>query len=325
MKNHTRKNHTRREFLINGTKATAGVGFTMATASAGLTIAAAGSGLLTGCSAAPRPLDGIRIGVIDINDNYGGLARTAQIEAIEKAARIGFEGVEVTFGGPDEEGMLLLARPQRQQRYLEEFDRHGIVAAGTHIFALHQHLLKDPNDPVARNLVEQAIPATAALGTKVILLPFFGPGALETQRERDYVADLTGELGQEADRYGVILGLENSLSAEANLGILERAGSPAVKVYYDVGNSQYFGHDIYREIRLLGSENICQFHLKDNPHYMGEGEIDFPEVMRAIDDIGYRGWVIIETLSPSGDRADDLRRNLEYLRGVIDGIREERS
>ena len=46
------------------------------------------------------------------------------------------------------------------------------------------------------------------------------------------------------------------------MDILNRVGSPAVKVYYDVANSHKQGYDIYKEIRMLG-KNICEFHAKD--------------------------------------------------------------
>lgn len=116
-----------------------------------------------------------------------------------KAAGIGFEGVEVTFGGVGEDGRLRLAAEARQNRYMEEFEKHGIQASGTHLFILHDNLLKDPEDPLARKWVEQAIPATRNLETEVILLPFFGDGALETTDEMNYVADLMSELGVEAE------------------------------------------------------------------------------------------------------------------------------
>ena len=44
--------------------------------------------------------------------------------------------------------------------------------------------------------------------------------------------------------------------------LLEQIGSPAVKVYYDVGNSTDKGRDVAREIRLL-RDLICEFHFKD--------------------------------------------------------------
>ena len=69
-------------------------------------------------------------------------------------------------------------------------------------------------------------------------------------------------LAVRAEKAGVILGLENYMSAEANLSIIDKVGSPAVQVYYDVGNSTDKGYDILKEIRLLG-KRICEFHAKD--------------------------------------------------------------
>ena len=53
----------------------------------------------------------------------------------------------------------------------------------------------------------------------------------------DYVGDALKELAPEAVKAGVLLGLENTISAEDNVRIMERSGSPAVQAYYDVGNS----------------------------------------------------------------------------------------
>ncbi len=282
-------------------------------------MATAGLSLLPGCRS-HTPLQGVHIGVIDLNTDIGGLGKTAQVEAVSKASEIGFEGLEVTFGGPDDDGMLLLAYEDRQQQYLEAFQEYGIRAAGTHMWVLHTNVLKDPNDPLGRHWVEMAIPVTRNLNTEVILLPFFWDGELKTRDEMNYVGDLLSELGTEAENHGVILGIENTLSAEDNMRILERADSPAVQVYYDVGNSFNYGYDIYNEIRWLGSEHICQFHLKDNPHYLGEGEIDIREVLKAIDEIGFSGWVNLETVAPSGDIRSDMKRNLEYTQNVIDTL-----
>jgi L-ribulose-5-phosphate 3-epimerase len=294
------RHQTRREFLIAGAAAAGGLSW------------------LAGCDAGrsaetPAPgLSGFRVGVTDWN-----LRRSAELDAVEMAARIGFDGVEVTFGNPGEEGRLPLDDPDRQAEYLEAFRRHGIQAAGTHLGILHTNRLKDRTDPLGRKWVADAIPVTRALETRVILVPFFGAGALETPQEMDYVADIMRELAPEAQNHGVILGLENTLSAEDNMRILERADSPAVQVYYDVGNSHGNRYDIYNEIRWLGREHICQFHLKDNPHYLGEGAIDFLEVMRAIEEIGFEGFGNLETSAPSDDVEADMRRNLAFVRERI--------
>jgi sugar phosphate isomerase/epimerase len=59
-------------------------------------------------------------------------------------------------------------------------------------------------------------------------------------------------------------------------------------------------------------------HLKDKG-YLGEGKVNMPEVIKAMVEIGYRGWANLETSSPSGKMEDDVRRNLAYLRGLMKG------
>jgi sugar phosphate isomerase/epimerase len=90
-----------------------------------------------------------------------------------------------------------------------------------------------------------------------------------------------------------------------------------VKVYYDVGNSTYNGFDILKEIRWLGKDRICEFHLKDNPKYMGEGPINFPAVIDAIAEIGFKGWAQLETESPTGSVEADMGRNLRFIRDLV--------
>jgi sugar phosphate isomerase/epimerase len=151
----------------------------------------------------------------------------------------------------------------------------------------------------------------------VVLLPFFGRGALRTHEEMDYVADFLREIGPEAGKTGITLGLEDTISAEDNARILDRAKSQAVKIYYDVGNSTYNGFDILKEIRWLGKDRICEFHLKDNPKYMGEGLINFPAVIDAIAEIGFKGWAQLETESPTGSVEADMGRNLRFIRDLV--------
>jgi sugar phosphate isomerase/epimerase len=73
-----------------------------------------------------------------------------------------------------------------------------------------------------------------------------------------------------------------------------------VKVYYDVANAERMGYDVYREIRELGRDLVCEVHAKENGQLLGRGRIDFARVRDALDDIGYRGWVQIEGAVPQG-------------------------
>ena len=106
------------------------------------------------------------------------------------------------------------------------------------------------------------------------------------------------------------------LSAEEHLAIIERVGSLAIKVYYDVGNSDKAGYDIYQEIRQLGG-HICQFHAKDFDNLYGKGTIAFEEVRKAMDDIGYRGWLVMEGKQMPLGVEESCRYDCEYLRKVF--------
>jgi len=111
--------------------------------------------------------------------------------------------------------------------------------------------------------------------------------------------------------------LENTLSAEDNVRIMDMVKSDVLKVYYDVGNSTNGKHDVLKEIPWLGKNRICQFHLKDNPHYLGEGAIDFKAVLREIKEIGFDGFANLETDSPSKQVEADMTRNLGFIRGLM--------
>ncbi len=252
----------------------------------------------------------LKLGVTDWNLNLSG-----KPEAVALAASLGFAGLEISLGRKPGGDKLPLADEGIQQQLLDELKKHNIAAAGTCLDILHTNYLK--SDKLGQKWVADSIPITRKLNAKVVLLPFFGRGALKTHEEMDYVGDFLHEIGPEAGKNQVILGLENTISAEDNVRILDRAKSDYVKVYYDVGNSTGGGFDVVKEIAWLGANRICQFHLKDNPHYLGEGKIDFPAVMRTIGSLGFSGFANLETDSPSHLVPDDMKRNLAFVQQLM--------
>ncbi len=252
----------------------------------------------------------LRIGVTDWNLNLG-----ANPEAVPLAAKLGFDGVQISFGRKLVDDKMPADNPEVIARYLSLSRQYKIPIDGTCVDRLHDNGLK--SDPLARKWVLDSIRLTKALNTKVLLLPFFGRWALQTKAEMDYVGDALRDLAPEATKAGVVLGLEDTISAEDNVRIMERSRSASVLVYYDVGNSTEAGFDPVKEIRWLGKDRICQFHLKDNPHYLGEGNIQFGPIMRAIREIGFSGYANLETDVPAKQLDADLRRNLAYIRNVM--------
>jgi sugar phosphate isomerase/epimerase len=163
---------------------------------------------------------------------------------------------------------------------------------------------------------------TKELGAKVMLLPMFGKGALETPAEKERVGDVLRELAPHAEKARVVLGLEDTNSAEDNFRNMERSRSRAVLTYYYIGNSTRNGFNVVREIDWLGKDRICQLHFKDNPGYLGEGKIDLKDVLRAVSRIGFEGFANLETDSPSKQVEPDMRRNLTYVRRVMSEVKD---
>ncbi len=249
----------------------------------------------------------LRVGVPDWS-----LGQSAKIEAIPLAAKIGFEGVQISLGIAAD-GALPLGDAARQKAYLDEARRAAVPITSCRVEMLHRNYLPS-RDPLAPKWIAEAIPIAKALGFKVILVPFFGEGAIKTPEEMDYVGDVLRELGPQAEKAGVILGLEDTISARDNVRIMERSKSPAVLTYYDVGNSSQNGFNVVEEIRWLGRDRICEVHLKDNPNYLGEGKIDFVAVIAALADIGFSQWAQLETTNPTKNVEADMGRNLAFIR-----------
>ncbi len=270
---------------------------------AGVTAAAFAGSRLAAFKSSPK------IGVTDWN-----LKKTANLDAVALAKSLGFDGVQVSLGRVPVDGKLALDNAAIQAQYLARAREQNIALAGTCLDILHVNYLK--NDKLGQKWVADGIPITKNLNAGVMLLPFFGKGALETPRDREYVGDVLKEIAGEAERAGIMLGLEDTISAEDNVRIMDRIQSPAVSVYYDVGNSTVNGFDVVKEIRWLGKARICQMHLKDKG-YIGDGPINFTAVMSAITDIGYAGFANLETSSPSGSVEDDMRRNLKSVRDYL--------
>ena len=269
------------------------------------TAIAAGSRLLPGAAR-----HGLKIGVTDWN-----LQQSGKVEAVALAHRLGFDGVEVSLGRKPINGKLPLDNAELQTQYVAAAKEQGIALAGTCLDILHVNYLK--SDKLGQKWLGDAIPITKKLNANVMLMPFFGKGAMTTPEEMDYVGDVLKELAPAAEKVGILLGLEDTISAENNVRIMDRSRSKAVRVYYDVGNSTNNGFDVVKEIRWLGKARICQIHLKDNPNYMGEGAINFAEVVQAIRDIGFNGWCNLETDTKPGSTVEaDMRKNLAFIRAV---------
>ena len=255
---------------------------------------------------------GVRFGAMQ------GILRRSGRALIETAAAIGFEGVELDLGPGD---------PVFTASGLAEVRRAavdaGLAIPSLCLGALNGFGFKSAEPGVrarAAGLIRAAMRVGGELGARVILIPFFGASELFTPDDRERVAGGLAELAPEAERAGVVLAMENTLSAAQDLQMLAAIGSPAVGVYFDVSNAMWWHHDSPAEIRRLGAA-VAQIHFKDGDGdhsnaMLGHGHVDYPACVAAMEEIGYTGWVVLESAAPH-DPVADARANLAFSRGLF--------
>lgn len=237
---------------------------------------------------------------------------------LEEAKQVGLDGVEVRVGNKAQD-RLEIADPAVRQKYKDQMKATGLTISSLMMGLLNSYpLASDPRGPA---WLEQSIEAAKDLGARVILVAFFGKGSLlengqVKKADVDVVVERLKAAAPKAQEAGVILAIENTLSAQQNAEILDRIGHESVRIYYDVGNTTNQGYDVPAEIRFL-KDRIAIFHFKDNPHYLGEGKVKFEPIAAAIHDIGYQGWIVLETTSPAKNPIADAQRNAAYVRKVL--------
>jgi sugar phosphate isomerase/epimerase len=234
--------------------------------------------------------------------------------AFEVARKIGLDGVQVSLG--TEANNMQLRKKEVQQRYKEAAGAAHLEVASLAIGELNSIPYK--SDPRTIEWVRDSIDVCKALGVRVVLLAFFGNDDLRGDKAGvDEVVRRLKAVAPKAEKAGVSLGIESWLSADEHIEILDRVGSPAVRVYYDVCNSNDMGYDIYQEIRKLG-KRICEFHAKENGSLLGQGKVDFKKVRAALDDIGFTGWVQIEGAVPAGKpMLESYQANCKFMREIL--------
>jgi sugar phosphate isomerase/epimerase len=241
------------------------------------------------------------------------------VVGLEQARQAGLEGVEVNVGGAA--ARLEIADPKVRARYKEQMQQTGLPICSLMMGLLNSHPLA--SDPRAPAWLEQSINAARDLGARVILVAFFGNGDLLGADGKVKTADVDVAVQRlkaaapRAKEAGVILAIENYLNGEENMRILDRINHDAVRYYFDVYNTGTTkGHNVPADIRLLRDRSV-QFHFKNGGNYLDHDKAKFEPIAAAIKEIGYRGWIVLETSNPSKNPVADAKRNGDYVRSLF--------
>ncbi|MEN3338811.1 MAG: L-ribulose-5-phosphate 3-epimerase [Acidobacteriota bacterium] len=255
----------------------------------------------------------LRIGMTDWN-----LGKRGDVTKIALAREIGLDGIQVSLTFPTD-GSPHLREPATQAAFKQAALDNGVQICSLAIGSPGKSRLPLHTNPAAAILLVEAVDVASALGTTNILLPILGDShiTMTNQREVDTFVAMMKEVARYAEKAGVVVALEDWISAEDNLRLLDAIGSEFVGVYYDARNIKSRLHDPYGEPTRLG-KRIHQVHVKNGPMLMRDRDIlDWPRLAQEYHDIGYRGWYVLETDAPTGDLIADTRANVEYVRGTF--------
>ena len=238
-------------------------------------------------------------------------------DSLTLARDAGFEGVELALNPEGELSMRATDREILEVKGMAE-------GMGLSLYSLSSGLcwdyrLSDDDAGMrakAKEMIRRQLEMAKLLGADTVLVV---PGVVNvsfSHPEKKVAYDVVYERSLEglselkgyAEELGVSIGLENVwnkflLSPMEMRDFIDKIGSPYVGSYLDVGNTLYCG---YPEdwVRILG-KRIKKVHFKDYRVDAGglhgfvdllAGDVNYPEVVKALDEIGYDDWVSAEMI-----------------------------
>jgi L-ribulose-5-phosphate 3-epimerase len=220
----------------------------------------------------------------------------------------------------------------------ESMDAHDVQAFRERLQSLQLTPLTvdafcDPLDAAQLQALLRRIDFAQQLGARYILGDV-SPDSETCERRRKLVTVLRW-LGDYASERGVRIALETheGLTRNGKLarGLLDEVDHPAVGYNYDTGNIYYYNGDIdpAEDIKEV-AERVLHVHLKDTLGgknqwqfcALGDGRVNFPKVIAALEAVGYDGPYSLEI---EGIEGEDLTRqqilerilkSMEYLRRI---------
>ncbi|HCS74975.1 MAG TPA: xylulose 5-phosphate 3-epimerase [Clostridiales bacterium] len=241
------------------------------------------------------------------------------------AQKYGYDGVELAL---DEKGDINLNSAREDMEKVRSLaDKYGLelysVATGlywSYSLTASDAAVREKAEAIVRKQLDLAY----WLGCDTILVipgmvAGLAPGGEVVPYDVVYERALEAikRLAPYAEKRKVIIGLENVwnkflLSPNEMRDFIDEIDNPYVGAYFDVGNVILNGYP-EQWISILGNR-ISKVHFKDYRRSVGtldgfvdilSGDVDYPAVMKALEDIGYDDWVTAEVF-PQGKYSESI-------------------
>jgi sugar phosphate isomerase/epimerase len=253
------------------------------------------------------------------------ILKRQKLGAIQLAKDIGADGVEVDLGGLGDRETFdnQLTNAATRQQFLDKAGELGLEIpslAMTGFFA--QSFAERPTVP---RMIQDCVDTMTAMKVKVAFLPLGVKGDLQKHPElRPAIVERLKLAGEIAAKAGVVIGVETSLSATAEVKLLDDVGSPVIKIYFNFANAVKNGRDISTELRTLGKDRICQIHAtnEDGVWLENDPQLDLPRIKQTLDELGWSGWLVVERSRDAKDPKNvrkNFTANVAHLKRVFLG------
>ncbi len=252
------------------------------------------------------------------------ILKRQKLGAFQLTKEIGADGVEVDMGGLGERETFdnHLADPAMRQQFLDKARDLDLEICSLAMSGFYgQSFAERPTVP---RMLQDCLETMKAMKVRVAFLPLGVSDLLKNPGLRPAVVERLKAIAPKAEQAGVIIGLETSLDAAAEIKLLEAIGSPAVRSYCNFANAIKAGRDLVGELRALGKDRICQIHCtnEDGVWLQDDKKVDLPKVKQALDEMGWSGWLVIERSRSAKDPKNvkwNFSANTAYLKAVFQG------
>jgi len=252
------------------------------------------------------------------------LLKRQKIGAISLARQIGCDGLEIDMGPLGNRPTFdnKLKDPEMLQKFKQEAGITGIKFSSVAMSGFYAQSLAEREDYVTP--VQDCLDVMKGLGVDVAFLPLGVKDDLVKFPElRPVLVERLRVIGSMAEKAGVVIGIETSLDAAGEKQLLKEIGSPGIKIYFNFANPLQNGRDLHKELKILGVENICQIHCtsKDKYWLQDDTQINMPAIKKTLDDMGYKGWLVIERSRNASVKSNEVRlnygTNARYLKKIF--------
>ncbi len=223
-------------------------------------------------------------------------------EILDASAKIGFEGVELNL---NEES--LKSSKKERKAIAEKAASLGLELPSLCTGLFWKFNLASPEEETRKmgvEIIKRGCEFASDIGSKVLLVvPAVAVPEVSYQKMWSLSKESILKAVSAAEEYDVTLGIENVwnrflYSPLEFRKFIEEINHPKVKAYFDVGNIHFLGFP-QQWIRHLSDLIVC-VHVKDflrsslQFRQLLEGDVPWPEVMKALREVGYNGFLNVE-------------------------------